>query len=315
MIGGVSDSDIARAFPWVPRFRSVLSEVQPQPFPGPHILVGSDYSGFHSNSDYLVYAFLLVDADGSPEWPRLRKEVRDCYLSDGRRMSFKNMNDGQRRRALVPFLHVADAFSGICCAVVVHKELSLMSSSPNSLNLWRTLHGLEGKWDVSAFEMMARIVHFYCLLVSAVSKPFQNVTWITDQDEIVANDDRLTDVMMLASRMIGSYMSHTLGEFAMNSTGVDTGDRGFEDFVAIPDLVAGALSEIVTVWSQEPSWGSRQEGTLLFLPDGLTKKSNLITSWFSCHSSSLKRCAILIDRADEHNFLVQQLDLRCSSAS
>jgi hypothetical protein len=303
----VTDHEISLAFPWVPQFRVILRDVCPKPFDGSHILVGSDYSGSHHNSDYLVYGFLLADADKSPEWPRLRAEVRERYLPDGRRMSFKRLNDSLRWRALSPFLDVANAFSGICAVVVVHKDLERMSTGQRTIDVWRGLHGTEGKWRGAAFETMARIVHLYCLFIAAVSKPFQHVTWITDQDEIVANDDRLTDVMALASKMIGLYVSYPLGEFAMNSTQVDGGDRSFEDFVAIPDLVAGSFAEIITVWSRQPGW--RDDDEMCLEPDLLTKKSNLISAWFCHPSQSLKRCVILVDRFDETRFRVQRINV------
>ena len=132
MITNLTDLDIKLAFPWVLRFRAILHEIHPQPFDGSHMLVGSDYSGSHRNSDYFVYAFLLADADKSSNWTHLRKTVRDHHLSDGRRMSFKRLNDGQRWRALVPFLEAADALSGVCAVVIVHKDLERMSTSPQN---------------------------------------------------------------------------------------------------------------------------------------------------------------------------------------
>ena len=129
-----------------------------------------------------------------------------------------------------------------------------MSTRSQSVDVWRELHGLEGRWVIPGFENMVRIVHFVCLLLGAASRPNQHVTWITDEDEIVANDDRLTDVMNLMASMSGLYVDHPLGEFAMNSTQVDSGDRAFEDFVAGPDLVAGAFADIVTAWARQPEW-------------------------------------------------------------
>lgn len=302
-----TNDDLRLAFPWSARFLSILRGILPKPFTGSHIMVGSDYSGEHRRSDYRVYSFLLVDADHSPNYPELRRQLRAELLPDSRRMSYKNLNDRIRQKALIPFLNIADAFTGLCCAIVVHKGLERMSTSPNSLSLWQQLHGLEARWGLPAFEAMARIAHFYCLLISVASSPHQHVTWITDQDEIVANDDRLTDVMNFVAKMSGLYVDHPLGEFAMNSTQVDTGDRAFEDFVAVPDLVAGAFADIVTVWSQQPDW--RNGGDITLVPEAIPAKANVISTWFCSESANLKRCTVLVDRFDEHRFVVQNLDL------
>jgi len=307
MIPGVTNDDLRLAFPWSARFLSILRGVVPDPFTGSHIMVGSDYSGEHRRSDYRVYSFLLADADHSPNYPELRRQLRSELLPNGRRMSYKNLNDRIRQRALIPFLNITDSFTGLCCAIVVHKSLERMSTSPSSLSLWQKLNGLEARWNLPAFEAMARIAHFYCLLLSVVSRPQQHVTWITDQDEIVANDDRLTDVMNFVSKMSGLYVGHPLGEFAMNSTQVDTGDRAFEDFVAVPDLIAGAFADIVTVWSQQPHWSDGGDLTLDI--EAIPAKANEISTWFCKKSSNLKRCTVLIDHFDEHRFVVQNLDL------
>ncbi len=105
----------------------------------------------------------------------------------------------------------------------------------------------------------------------------------------------------------GAYIDHPLGEFAMNSTQIDTGDRAFEDFVSVPDLVAGAFADIVTTWSQQPDW--HDGGDLTLASDDIPAKANVISTWFCSKSVNLKRCAILVDKFDEQRFVVQNLDL------
>jgi hypothetical protein len=73
-----------------------------------------------------------------------------------------------------------------------------------------------------------------------------HISWVTDNDSIVANNERLDDTHHFAARLSGLYVSHRLGEFMMNTVSIDTEDRGFEDFVAIPDLAAGMLAEVVS---------------------------------------------------------------------
>ena len=95
---------LTTSWPWTSAFRRRLRELRPIPFDGSYLLFGSDYSGDHRASRFRVYGFVVADADASPEWPARSREVRRHFLTDGRRMSFKNLNDGYRRRTLVPFL-------------------------------------------------------------------------------------------------------------------------------------------------------------------------------------------------------------------
>jgi hypothetical protein len=302
---GMDDAKLRLVFPWAPHFATVVRETVRQPFSGMYLMVGSDYSGDQSRSDYRVYGFLVADTDASLLFPHARRRFRAKYLPDGRRMSYKRLNDALRRNALAPFLGAVETFTGVCCAVVVHKDLQRMSTGSRSLEIWSRLHGLDARWAAAAFETMVRIVHFVCLLLGVVSHAGQDVTWITDEDEIVANDDRLTDVMNLMDLMGSLYIDHPLGVFAMNSTQVDSGDRAFEDFVALPDLIAGAFADITTVWARQPEWLTG--GGLNLDSEGIPEKASLIGEWFCSEAPTLKRCAVIVDRCDEDKFGVRRL--------
>jgi hypothetical protein len=47
------------------------------------------------------------------------------------------------------------------------------------------------------------------------------LTWITDQDEFVANDARHDDALVAAARVSPFYVPHPMGVFALNTTGQD----------------------------------------------------------------------------------------------
>ncbi|MBI4572813.1 MAG: hypothetical protein HY713_05950 [candidate division NC10 bacterium] len=295
---------MTKAWPWTRAFVRQLHQLRPAPFRGTHILFGSDYSGDHSGSRFRVYGFVIADADASPEWPARCREVRRTFLRDGRRMSFKNLNDGHRRRALVPFLEAAEYPDGHVVAVVVSKDLVRSSTGPSTLERWARLHRLEARWDTKSFEQMARVAHFFSLFVAAWSSPGTHVSWVTDDDSIVANAGRLEDAHQLAARLSGLYVPHHLGEFMMNTVAVDTGDRGFEDFVAIPDLAAGMLTEVMS-GTAEPASG----GLGVLREKDLSDKSDVIVDWFWYHAGLLKKTCILIDRADEDRFGIGELRL------
>ena len=216
MLPGLSEQDRNRAYPWSKRCLDILRSVMPSPLPGSHLMIGSDYSGDHRRSQYRVYTFLLADADSSPNYPDARRNVRCQYLPDGRRMSYKGLNDGVRQHALFPFLSTFDHFDGLCCSFIVHKSLERMATSFHSLSVWKSLHGLNGRWGVPAFEVASRITHFFCLLLGVATRPGQHITWITDQDEIAANDDRLEDVRQLAARKMKGPVTGNKNQITRN---------------------------------------------------------------------------------------------------
>ena len=115
------DGELTEAWPWATAFLRYLRQTRPSPFLGSHLMFGSDYSGDHAKSPFRTYGSLVADEDGSPQWPARYRDVRGKYLKDGRRMSFKNLNDVQRRRALVPFLEAAEYLNGHVVVVAVTK--------------------------------------------------------------------------------------------------------------------------------------------------------------------------------------------------
>ncbi len=296
---------IMKAFPWVANLREILARIQPVPFLGSHLMIGSDYSGGHASSKYNVYAYLVADGDLSPEWPCLRRHFREAFLPDGRRISYKDLGDRHRRRAIAPFLELSEAFTGLCCVLIVNKQLHRISSSPNSVEIWRSLHGLKGHWNSKSFESLARISHMFAVILGQVSRPFQHITWITDQDEIAANDDRLTDLLELTGKMSSLYLNHPMGELAVNTTIVDPGDRSFEDFVAIPDHSAGAFAELANAFSTTPEWRASWNSEMANVK--LSAKAETIITWFNYSGPRLRKVAILIDRLDAKRYFAEEL--------
>jgi hypothetical protein len=220
-------------------------------------------------------------------------------------MSFKNLNDSHRRNALVPFLEAAESLEGHVVVVAVTKELAHLSTHGGSLETWKDLHGTHARWDPRAFEEMCRVTHFFSLFLLAWSAPHMNVSWITDEDEIVANPDRLEDAHQFAARITSIYVPHQLGEFMMNTAAVSAHERSFEDFLAVPDLAAGMVGEVLAVGS--PQGGSRRPGEQGYKP--LSQKSEIIADWFWHRGGTLKKTCILVDRADGGKFSVGKLEM------
>jgi hypothetical protein len=297
---------LRKAFPWAYSVQKILYQAHPNRFGSSHLMFGSDYGGDHKASRFHAYCFLVAD-ETPTRWTVERRKVRQRYLSDGRRMSFKRLDDPHRQQALVPFLQAADALTGHLLGVLVDKRMKPLSTGKITLNQWSISPGLSGKWNPGAFENMARKAHFFALRVAQWSRPGSDITWITDQDEFVANEARLDDAQQFAARLMSVYTNHPLGVFAMNSTAIDSDDRGFEDFVAIPDLVAGMLAELCSKLSKSTSWADLEKPYVL--DEKITNKSDLILDWFWFPSSRLRRTCIVIDKVGDKG-RVMKLDQR-----
>ena len=109
-----------------------------------------------------------------------------------------------------------------------------------------TLEGtIQARWKHGAFEQMMRTVQLVSTLLAAVAVEGQNIFWISDMDESLANQARKLDTAKMMGVFTGEYITHKLGELGIGTTEIDEGDRLEEDLTAIPDLAAGALCDLL----------------------------------------------------------------------
>lgn len=255
-------------------------------FQGKDVWVFSDYSGQQKASDFSVIAMLLMDADASPEWPRARSAVRSRFLSDGRRMSFKGLNDKRKQAALVPFLEAADLLFGLLAVVAIHKDVQCLCSGEEAVSTYDATLQLEGRWNEKSFESMLRICHFVSLIVAGLTVQ-REVIWITDQDEFIANAPKTRDVSRIAAGILTAYAPCPRRTVQFGSTAVDEADRGLEDLTAVPDIVAGATAEFVTyLWRASDGVLSLDEWPG---PPNVTTKTDVIMTWWSQAVVTLRR--------------------------
>jgi hypothetical protein len=295
-------------FPWAFSVQKILHAVRRGPFLGKHLFIGSDYGGDHKGSNYNTYAFLLVD-DRPLQWLSTQRRLRAAYFTDTRRMSFKRLGDPQRQAALVPFLQAAHDLPGHLVVFVVHKSIRLHPTRKNDPDSAWDMFNLSANWKRLSLVDAIRKAHFFALLVSQWSSPFMGVTWISDEDEFVANDKRLDDAQQIAARLSSLYLPHTLREFAMNTTKVDGPGLELEDLVAVADLTAGMLAELSSALAKGTSW-SDLNGRHALQMETLQSKSELIADWFWHSDATLVRTCIVIDKVDARSrvFKLDMLD-------
>lgn len=150
------------------------------------------------------------------------------------------------------------------------------------------------KWKNKTFEHLLRIVHFNCFCIAGLSKQNQDIYWITDDDDIVANASKLIELTDIFGHVLSSYVSHNLRHIRFGSTGItDDGSRKIEDFCAIPDLAAGALSELLSIYKKDGVGISND--LIVPIPKVISGKSLKILNWLSTQPQNLKRLTCMIE--------------------
>jgi hypothetical protein len=191
-------------------------------------------------------------------------------------MAYKRLDDSVRQEALVPFLAAAAGLDGHLVAIAVDKRKKWLSTATGTADDVRKAFGLKASWNPRSLEGMMRKIHLAAVLLSIWARPYGSVTWITDEDEFVANDARHDDALLIAARMCSLYFPYPMGTFRLNTTGQDPETREYEDLCSIPDLAAGMLSEISTRLSKAGNWENRMRK----LHSGLPVKADIIADWF-----------------------------------
>jgi len=260
---------------------------------GNTIFIGSDYGGQHDLARYETYTFILADLENCIDWENLRQDWRKTFLSDGRRMSYKKLNDQRCRKALRPFLQAANFLIGLVVTVLVDKRIKSIFEPFESDRIDTSILNIYSKWKEPVFEKLLRIIHFASLFLSGLSRSYQNVIWISDEDEIIPNDERLREAVNLFGIISSHYLNHTLGHFRWGTTKIDSERRHLEDFVAITDLVAGSLSSILTKYKEQNT--VPQSEILIPPPKNLSRKDKYIMDWFSDNVRTLKRLVYAIE--------------------
>ena len=257
------------------------------------LIVGSDFGGSHGDASYESMCFLVADASSVASWQLQRESVRSRHLPDGRRLSYKGLNDRQKQKALIPFLLSANRLDGLVLAVLTDKRVQSLFQPAGRLSHGDSELATFSDWKISSIERMLRAIHFVSLLLRGLSGPGQDVLWITDQDEIAANEVRLRQLVTAFANVSSHYLPHDLRHLRVGTTASDTGRRDLEDLVAIPDLVAGALIDVIpSLVNRGALMASR---IVIPAPAGLKTKARTLMDWFSDNRHALKRAILVLD--------------------
>lgn len=257
------------------------------------ILITSDYSGEHSGSRYQVLSILIADIEKGKQWDEERTKLRMEFLSDNRRMSFKGLNDQQRQRALKPFLEASNNIPGLVFTIAIDSTIKSLFEDPAPLDLNNPDFAAFKEWKPKILEKASRVVHFISFLLAGISRPGQNILWFTDEDSIAANPNRLRQLTNLFAWVASSYLTFDLGHLRCGTTQCDDGSLAIEDLAAIPDLIAGAVSDqLQLAHDVEPDI----PGVFWIHRGDFSEKTSFITWWLADTTKPLKRVLCLLDR-------------------
>ncbi|MDZ4818857.1 MAG: hypothetical protein SGJ20_07775 [Planctomycetota bacterium] len=261
------------------------------------LVVTSDYGGAHRGAAYETMGVLLAGGASVGRWALRQKELRSAYLPDGRRLSYKGLNDRLKHDALLPFLDCANSLNGVILAILVDKQLGSLFSSTGRLDRDKLEFASLKTWRTATIERMLRVVHFISVLLRGLSSSGQNVIWLSDHDDIAANHKRLVELVACFKNISSHYLPHDLGHCRVGTAASDDGSRQVEDLVALPDLVVGALGDALPLLVRSGMLSAPR--IAVPSPLGLKAKAQRVMNWFADSRWPLKRIVLVFDYMPE----------------
>jgi hypothetical protein len=253
---------------------------------GSEIVIASDYAG--EKLAYQAISFILLNLPGNEEWDRSREKVRKDYLPDDRReMAYSDLDhDTVSSRALLPFLDAADRINGLLITFLLNHSIGNVIVENQRAATEKYLPEL-AHWKDPAFEKMFSVASLLGVLVAGLSAEGQNIWWLTDRDEIVANDQRILAAKKIFGAISGGYLPHKLGELRCGTEVFDQGTGHVKDLVSLTDLASGAFA---AMWDMNSNDGALPTGSQFV--GGSTRippKARVIIGWFARGDKPLKK--------------------------
>jgi len=259
------------------------------------VIVGSDYSGESKAEPYVVYSFLLAGHEAWAAWEKRRLQLRQQIMPDNRRMSYKKLGDRYRREFLGPILEIADELEGLSISLAISKAAPSLFPKGVPLDLSNPEFAAFRNWKGEVLEKAFNLLHFTGFILAGLARENQNVYWFTDQDEIAANPIMLEAFTKAFGWIANGYLEFDMGHFRCGTTSCDIGNQ-IEDFVCIPDLIAGAISE---QFRASTSFGVQNNGVFWLTGAEMKDKAQSILFWYATRQKALKKHIIVIDPTDD----------------
>lgn len=279
--------------PWMQSLSKRLGSLGLPNLHGESLWIVSDYVFGNPNSRFDVVSVLLAVPEKSVYWRTQMELVRQNWLGEKRRMSFKALGDKVRQEAFVPFLQAADRIHGLVVTVAIDRHLSdTFAFGKHEAKNARESEMIDGDWKEKSLSRMMTVSQVMAFLVAGLSGEGQDLYWISDQDEIFANTRLSMDTGNVFTKCLSAYSSHEYGEIAIGTTAITEADLVEEDLAAIADIAAGGTVELLSSVKGEHD---KIPGIAIEVA-GLPTRTVLFHDWFQYQKANLKKVGCIFEQ-------------------
>ncbi len=212
------------------------------------LVITSDYSGQHRQASHEAYSFLITTDSELRNWMSEQAQFRSKWLPDGRRMSFKRLQDGVRSRALIPFLETAFGLRGNLVTIMVDKRVGPFIGG-NTCELTESFPDcFPATTPSGTVDKMVTLSSLLAMLVAGFRREDQTAYWVSDDDETLDTNDKREGLARLTSYLTFGFAHwRESADLLFVTTGAPEAPAWAEDLAAIPDLMAGSFCVLSSV--------------------------------------------------------------------
>jgi hypothetical protein len=265
------------------------------------ISVFSDYGGEHRGALYRTYSFLFNEFGSRDLFLDQMQEIRHefCLDSPFKEIAYKDLGYGPIHRSLEKYLTIANnTINGLLFTLIIDKKIASVigqnaKSTPQGIK--KILGDADlGNYKPEVAEKAVRIIHTVAYFCRLLSKMGHKVFWMTDNDAIIpeygVNQFRKLFGNILDLYGSKGYFGRPIG-YAKPFSEENRGDKPFEDFLSIPDLVAGSLEHYFTRADQSGELPIKQE---VYEQDVDKQDVYKILKWFCVPEVALKKLTLIV---------------------
>jgi len=276
------------------------------------LLIVSDYAGQNKASRFETYSFLVIGYEAWLQWEARRRRIRQLLDLPRRRISYSQLRDRQRQRVLPLLLGAAGSLDGLSFTLVIGKACGSLIMPSNPTVADETVKRF-GTWKPQVLERAVRVTTFVGFLLAGLSAPKQDVFWVSDEDDIASNHDRLTKLTDMLATISSNLLRHDLGCLRCGTTKMDDGTLQVEDLATIPDLIAGSTAALLSGYADA---GIRLGSVIAPAPSSLGWRAHAVLDWLSDSRLPLTRLVLLIEpEASGTGLSVKRLGVHGSAAA
>lgn len=221
-----------------------------RPTPSPAMFIFSDYGGDARELRVHTYSFVMCGVPADTEFARRVSQARDAHPVFKGEMAYKKVRAKGWQAAMEAFCGATRQLpaQAVTIAIDKHRDLEELYVPHSDVNQrdpeW---HQTCSVFKPKVRSQVLRITHLAAMLASAFSLPGQNVFWITDNDNIVADDRLGRAATSLYLRNLHRYSPHELGMVEVSPASRFCELPIVAEILSVADLCAGATAEAMSM--------------------------------------------------------------------